>query len=55
MWALRRIETYTHPLEDARARAAYGKSSAVNEVLIVNGEPYPGSTRVLLLRQAIGY
>jgi hypothetical protein len=27
----------------------------VNEVLIVNGEPYPGRTRVLLLREAIGY
>jgi hypothetical protein len=35
--------------------ALYGKPSAMNEVLIVNGEPYPGRTRVLLLRQAIGY
>ena len=53
--ALRRIETYAYPLEDVRARAAYGKPSAMNEVLIVNGEPVPGRTRVLLLRQAIGY
>ncbi|MGH7920363.1 MAG: LUD domain-containing protein [Candidatus Dormibacteraceae bacterium] len=53
--ALRRIETYCYPLEDARARAAYGQPSAVNEVLIVNGEPNTGRTRVLLLRQAIGY
>jgi L-lactate utilization protein LutC len=53
--ALRRIETYAYPLEDVRARDAYGKPSAVNEVLVVNGEPVPGRTRVLLLRQAIGY
>lgn len=53
--ALRRIETYAYPLEDARARAVYGQPSAMNEILIVNGEPFPGRTRVLLLRQAIGY
>jgi hypothetical protein len=53
--ALRRIETYAFPLEDARARAVYGKPSAINEVLIVNAEPVPGRTWVLLLRQAIGY
>jgi hypothetical protein len=53
--AFRRIETYAYPLEDVRARAVYGKPSAINEVLIINGEPIPGRTWVLLLRQAIGY
>ena len=53
--ALRRIGTYAYSLEDVRSRAAYAKPSAVNEVLIVNGEPVPGRTRVLLLREAIGY
>jgi hypothetical protein len=53
--ALRRIETYAYPLEDARARAAYGRPSAANQILIINGEPYPGRSTVLLLRQAIGY
>jgi hypothetical protein len=53
--ALRRIETYAYPLEDRRARAAYGSPSAIREVLIVNGDYLPGRTRVLLLRQAIGY
>ncbi|MBV9893164.1 MAG: LUD domain-containing protein [Chloroflexi bacterium] len=53
--ALQRIESYALPLEDARARAAYGQSSAVNKLLIINAEPFPGRTTVLLVRQAIGY
>jgi hypothetical protein len=53
--ALHRLEAYALPLEDARARAAYRQPSAANEVLIVSGEPYPGRSTVLLLRQAIGY
>jgi YkgG family uncharacterized protein len=53
--ALHRIETYAYPMEDVRARAVYGRPSAINEVVIVSGEPFPGRTRVLLLRQAIGY
>lgn len=53
--ALRRLETYAYPLEDVRARAAYGYPSAISEVLIVNGDHVPGRTRVLLLRQTIGY
>jgi YkgG family uncharacterized protein len=53
--ALHRIETYALPLEVARARAAYGQSSAVNKLLIINGEPFPGRTTVVLVRQAIGY
>jgi YkgG family uncharacterized protein len=53
--ALHRIETYAYPLEDVRARAMYGRSSAINKILIVNAEPSPGRTTVLVLRQAIGF
>jgi hypothetical protein len=53
--ALRRIETYAYPLEDARARATYGRPSAINKLLIINAEPFPGRTTVLLLREAIGF
>jgi hypothetical protein len=53
--AMRRIETYAYPLEDARARAAYGRATAANQILIINGEPYPGRSTVLLVRQVIGY
>ena len=53
--ALRRLEAYALPLEDARARAVYGSPTAANEVLIVSGDHVPGRSVVLLLRQSIGY
>jgi hypothetical protein len=52
---LQRIEQYALPLEDARARASYGRPSAINKLLIMNAEPFPGRTTVLLLREAIGF
>jgi len=53
--AFRRIQSYALPLEDARARAIYGRSSAINKVLILNAEPVSGRATVLLVRQAIGF
>ena len=53
--ALRRVEEHCLPLESARAQAAYGQPSAVNRLLILNAEPYPGRGTVLLLRDAIGF
>jgi hypothetical protein len=53
--ALRRVEDHCLPLESARAQAAYGYPSAVNRLLILNAEPYPGRGTVLLLREAIGF
>ena len=53
--ALRRVEDHCLPLENARAQKAYGQPSAVNHLLILNAEPYPGRSTVLLLRQAIGF
>ena len=53
--ALRRVEDHCLPLESARAQVAYGQPSAVNRLLILNAEPYPGRGTVLLLREAIGF
>lgn len=53
--ALRRIEDHVLALESARTQAAYGWPSAVNRLLILNAEPYPGRGTVLLLREAIGF
>src|SRR5207344_3620791 len=39
--ALRRIDQYALPFEDARAQAAYGIHSGVNKVLIINREWTP--------------
>jgi hypothetical protein len=53
--ALRRIEEYAYPLEDARAEAAYGVRSGVNKVLIVNREWTPGRTTVVFIDEPLGF
>jgi LUD domain len=53
--ALRRVEDHALPLESARAQAVYGQPSAINRLLVLNAEPYPGRGIVLLLREAIGF
>ena len=53
--ALRRVQEHALPLESARTQDAYGWPSAVNRLLILNGEFQPGRGTVLLLREAIGY
>jgi len=52
--AMERLESHVLPLEDARSMAVYGAHSAMNRVLILNGEPF-GRVTVLLLRQVIGF
>ncbi|GLY64983.1 LUD domain-containing protein [Amycolatopsis taiwanensis] len=53
--ALRRVEDHCLPLESERAMKVYGSPSAVNRLLIMNAETYPGRGTVLLLREAIGF
>jgi LUD domain len=53
--ALRRVEQHCLPLESARTQALYGQPSAINHLLILNAELYPGRSTVLLLREAIGF
>jgi len=52
---LRRIDEYALPLEDARAQSAYGVHSAVNKVLIINGEVAPGRITVVLVDEVLGF
>ena len=53
--ALRRIDEYAFPLEDARAQAAYGIHSGVNKVLIVNREWTPDRITVVLCDEPLGF
>jgi L-lactate utilization protein LutC len=53
--ALRRIDEYAFPLEDARAQAAYGIHSAVNKVLIINREIFPQRITVVLVDEVLGF
>jgi acyl-CoA hydrolase len=52
--AHQRIYNYSLKLEDARAYAAYGQNSFVGKVLEIHQEP-PGRTRVVLVRQVVGF
>ena len=52
--AFRRVNEYSYPIEDARAQEAYGRHSAVNKVLVVNGELMPGRTTVILVAEPVG-
>jgi len=51
---LRRLREYCQPLEDVRTRAVYGQPSALNKILIVNGE-LPGRITIVLVRQSLGF
>lgn len=52
---MRRINEYAYPLEDVRARQAYGKPSQINKVLLVNGEGRPDRITVILVKENLGF
>lgn len=51
----KRLYEYTLPLEDARARKAYGMGSSVNKLLIINKEPQPGRTHLIFVNEVLGF
>ncbi|MGV9326419.1 LUD domain-containing protein [Streptosporangium sandarakinum] len=53
--ALRRIETYAYPREDARARQAYGTPALLSKILIIDREMFPDRGTVVLVRESIGF
>jgi hypothetical protein len=52
---LRRIYEYCFPLEDQRARRAYGVPSGVNNVLVVNKVMVPGRITAILVNGQLGF
>jgi hypothetical protein len=52
---LRRIREYCFPLEDERARRAYGVPSGVNNVLIINRVVAPGRVTAVLVKERLGF
>lgn len=51
----RPIHEYCLPLEDARARLAYGVPSGVNNILIINRVLTPGRVTAILVRERLGF
>ncbi len=52
---MRRLYKYCFPLEDLRAKQAYGVPSGVNNVLIINKVMAPGRMTVVLVNQSLGF
>lgn len=52
---IKRIYEYSLPLEDERARKAYGMPSAVNKILIINKEVNPERITVILVKEKLGF
>lgn len=53
--ALDRLETVAYPLENERAREAYGVDSAIAKQLILRQELEEDRTTVVLIREHLGY
>ena len=52
---IRRLYEYCFPLEDRRAREAYGVPSGVNNILIVNRAVATGRITAILVRESLGF
>jgi hypothetical protein len=53
--AFKRIQEYTFPLEDARARKAYGMGSGINKILIVAREFKPKRISMVIVKEVLGF
>jgi hypothetical protein len=51
----RRIREHSLPLESERTQQVYGQPSAINKLLIVSGEAYPGRITIVLVKQQLGF
>lgn len=52
---IRRLFEYSLPLEDQRAREAYGVPSGVNNILIINHTVAPDRITAILVHEALGF
>ncbi len=52
---MRRIYEYCYPLEDARARRAYGVPSGVNNILLIKKVMTAGRITAIIVRESLGF
>ncbi len=53
--AMSRIKEYVFPLEDDRAKKAYGMGSALSKWIIIEREMNPQKTTLILVKEKLGY
>ncbi len=53
--AFRRIKEHCFPLEDARARKAYGMGSGISKILIFEKEITPNRIKLIFVKEKLGF
>jgi hypothetical protein len=53
--AMRRLETHTLPLENARMQGIYGVDSEIKKLLIIRKESRAGRITVVLIKEPVGF
>ncbi|MEK6957706.1 MAG: lactate utilization protein [archaeon] len=53
--AMKRVREYVFPLEDQRARKAYGMGSATGKWVIMEKEGAPNRVKLILVKEKLGY
>jgi L-lactate utilization protein LutB len=53
--AIRRVREYVYPLENERAKKAYGMSSVIGKMLIIEKEIFPERTTLVLVKKKLGF
>jgi hypothetical protein len=52
---LRRVQEYAYPLEDERMREATGRSTHLNQILIINGSLQPNRLTMVIVKEQLGF
>ena len=52
---LRRLQEYASPLEDERMREATGRSTGLNQILIINGSLRLGRLKMVIVKEQLGF
>lgn len=52
---LRRVQEYAYPLEVEHMKQLYHAGTAVNKILIVNGEFRPNRTTMIIVKEKLGF
>ena len=51
---LRRVQEYAYPLEDERMREATGRSTHLNQILVINGSLQPNRLKMVIVKEHLG-
>lgn len=52
---IERLRRFVFPLEDKRARAAYGAPSSISKMVIIEKESIPDRINLILVKEVLGY